>query len=112
MGQWQNSDTDDCVCVCNLVFFCRADYQKISQRLKERKHPPPIPGNVAPENRPSLVGGVTPQLRDRSDTVLRLPPTPPPGASVPTTYDVSGVVYTGLSGQSSLGISICRYPIV
>jgi hypothetical protein len=61
-----------------------ADYQKISQRFM-KKQPPPIPGGAHPDNRPSLVG-VTPQPRDRSDTVIR-PPVPPTGPTA-TTYEV------------------------
>ena len=64
----------------------RADYQKISQRfMRDRKQPPPIPGNVPPDSRPSLVG-VAPQGRDRSDTIVGPFPHSVPS---PATYEVS-----------------------
>ena len=66
-----------------MLFTYRADYQKISQRLKERKPPPPMPGNVGLDNRPSLLPE---QVRDRSDTIIRpLVPALP----IPANYEVS-----------------------
>ena len=75
-----------------MCVLCRSDYQKISQKLRDRKHPPPLPANVPPDSRPSLTG-VLP-FRERSDTIARPPLSPamPAGQS----FDVRLQVYIHL----------------
>ena len=68
------------------VCSCRADYQKISQKLKDRKQPPPIPGNVPLESRPSLVGAL-PEFRVRTETFVSPPIAP--ALPVGQSFDVS-----------------------
>ena len=71
---------------------CRSDYQKISQKLKERKQPPPLPNNLPPGSRPSLVGNqlIPERMRERSETVVG----PPPALVAPLdhSYEVSALL--------------------